>query len=117
NAMAGGEEAALGVGVDVGRVVRRGYLAASLLVGGIVAFVGPIGFVGLLVPHALRLLGAVDNRLLLPAAGLAGGGFLALADGVTNLLPSRPLPVGVLTHLIGGPFFLVLLLREKRRLF
>jgi len=115
NAMASGEEAALGVGVDVARVVRRGYLVASLLVGAIVAFVGPIGFVGLLVPHALRLLGLVDNRLLLPAAALAGAGFLALADGFTALLPGRHLPVGVLTHLLGGPFFLLLLLREKRR--
>lgn len=117
NAMAGGEESALGVGVDVQAVVGRSYLGASLLVGVIVAFVGPIGFVGLLVPHALRLLGAVDNRVLLPAAALAGGGFLALADGVTNLLPGRSLPVGVLTHLLGGPFFLVLLLREKKRLY
>jgi iron complex transport system permease protein len=114
NAMAGGEEAALGVGVDVNRVVRRGYLAASLLVGSIVAFVGPIGFVGLLVPHALRLLGLLDNRLLLPASAFAGAGFLALADGLTALLPGRHLPVGVLTHLLGGPFFLLLLLRGKR---
>jgi len=116
NALAGGEEAALGVGVDVQSVLRRGYVTASLMVGVIVAFVGPIGFIGLLVPHALRLLGLVDNRYLLPASALAGGGFLALCDGLTNLLPTRPLPVGVLTHLLGGPFFLYLLLREKSRL-
>ncbi|MHC4548815.1 MAG: FecCD family ABC transporter permease [Planctomycetota bacterium] len=115
NAMAGGEEAAMGVGVDVDGIVRRSYLAASLLVGIVVAFAGPIGFIGLLVPHTLRLLRLVDNRYLLPAAALAGGGFLALCDGVTNLLP-QPLPVGVLTHLLGGPFFLLLLLREKKRL-
>lgn len=117
NALAGGEEAALGVGVDVERVVRRSYLLASLAVGLIVAFAGPIGFIGLLVPHALRLLGLVDNRYLLIASALAGAAFLALCDGVTNLLPTRRLPVGVLTHLLGGPFFLVLLLREKRRLY
>ena len=103
------------MGVDVPRVVRRSYLAASLMVGVIVAFAGPIGFIGLLVPHTLRLLGLVDNRTLLPAAALAGGGFLALCDGVTNLLPEPHLPVGVLTHLLGGPFFLVLLLHEKQR--
>jgi len=117
NAMAGGEEAALGVGVDVPAVVRRSYLAASLLVGVIVSFTGPIGFVGLLVPHALRLLGVVDNRWLLPAAALAGGGFLALCDGLTDLLPTGRFPVGVITQLLGGPFFLLLLVREKRRLF
>jgi iron complex transport system permease protein len=117
NALAGGEEAALGVGVDVDRVVRRAYLGASLMVGIIVAFAGPIGFIGLLVPHTLRLLGLVDNRFLIPAAALAGGGFLALCDGVTNLLATQRLPVGVLTHLLGGPFFLLLLLREKRRLY
>jgi len=117
NAMAGGDEAALGVGVDVDRVVRRAYLVASLLVGVIVAFVGPIGFIGLLVPHTLRMLGMVDNRLLIPAAALVGGGFLALCDGFTNLTPDNRLPVGVLTHLLGGPFFLLLLLREKRRLY
>jgi len=116
NALAGGEEAALGVGVDVERVIRRSYLVASLMVGVIVSFVGPIGFVGLLVPHALRLLGLVDNRYLLPASALAGGGFLALCDGVTNLLPARELPVGVLTAVLGGPFFLLLLLRDKRRM-
>ena len=59
----------------------------------------------------------VDNRLLIPAAALAGGGFLALCDGITNLMPDQRLPVGVLTHLLGGPFFLLLLLREKRRLY
>ena len=114
NAMGGGSDAALGVGVDVHRVVRRGYIGASLMVGAIVSFVGPIGFVGLLVPHALRLMGLADNRLLLPAAALAGGGFLALCDGVTNLASAQRLPVGVVTHLLGGPFFLFLLLRERR---
>ncbi len=115
NAMGGGEEAAEGVGVDVRRVVRRGYLAASLIVGVVVAFAGPIGFLGLIVPHALRLLGLVDNRYLIPAAALAGGGFLAFCDGLANLLPGAQLPVGIVTQLIGGPFFLALLLREKRR--
>ena len=114
NALGGGEEAALAVGVDTSRTIRRSYLAASLMVGVIVAFAGPIGFIGLLVPHTLRLLGLVDNRYLLPAAALAGGGFLALCDGITNLMDD-PLPVGVLTHLLGGPFFLLLLLRAKTR--
>jgi len=114
NAMAGGDEAALGVGVDVPRVVRRSYLVASLMVGVIVAFAGPIAFVGLIVPHALRLLGLVDNRYLLPASALAGGAFLAICDAATNLLPVHDLPVGVLTPMLGGPFFLYLLVREKR---
>jgi iron complex transport system permease protein len=118
NAMGGGEEAAAGVGVDVKRVVRRGYLAASLIVGVVVAFAGPIGFLGLIVPHTLRLLGLVDNRYLIPAAALAGGGFLALCDGLANALPGdAQLPVGIVTQLIGGPFFLALLLKEKRRVY
>jgi len=114
NAMGGGTDAALGVGVEVQKVIRRGYVGASLMVGAIVAFVGPIGFIGLLIPHALRLLGLVDNRVLLPAAALAGGGFLALCDGITNVAAAQRLPVGVVTHLFGGPFFLFLLLRGRR---
>jgi len=117
NALGGGEEAAQGVGVDAAGVARRGYLFASILVGAIVAFTGPIGFVGLIVPHCLRLLGAVDNRALLPAAALAGAGFLVLCDGFTRLVFGGRLPVGVVTQLLGGPFFLALLLREKRRLY
>jgi len=117
NALAGGEEAAMGVGVDAARMTRRSYLFASMLVGAVVAFAGPIGFIGLIVPHALRLVGVVDNRALLPAATLAGGGFLALCDALTRLLWRGRLPVGVITQLLGGPFFLVLLLREKRRLY
>lgn len=114
NAMGGGADAAQSVGVDVSRVMRRGYFGASLMVGAIVAFVGPIGFIGLLVPHALRLTGMVDNRKLLPAAALVGGGFLVLCDGLTNLSVTQRLPVGVLTNLLGGPFFLFLLLRNQR---
>jgi iron complex transport system permease protein len=113
NAMGGGADAAQSVGVDVSRVMRRGYFGASLMVGAIVAFVGPIGFIGLLVPHALRLTGMVDNRKLLPAAALVGGGFLVLCDALTNLSLTQRLPVGVLTNLLGGPFFLFLLLRHR----
>jgi len=114
NAMGGGTDAALAVGVDVHKVVRRGYFGASVMVGAIVAFVGPIGFIGLLVPHALRLAGLVDNRYLLPAAAAAGGGFLVACDALTNLAEVQRLPVGVLTNLLGGPFFLFLLLRARR---
>jgi iron complex transport system permease protein len=114
NAMGGGTDSALAVGVDVHKVVRRGYFGASIMVGSVVAFVGPIGFIGLLVPHALRMVGLVDNRYLLPAAAAAGGGFLVLCDGLTNLGVAQRLPVGVLTNLVGGPFFLFLLLRNRR---
>ncbi len=112
NAMSTGEEAAMGVGVNVEGVMRRGYLISSLMVGVVVAFVGPIGFVGLVVPHALRLLGVVDNRLLLPTAALVGGAFLVTCDAAT-IFWDRLFPVGVLTPLLGGPFFLALLLRRK----
>ena len=90
NAMGGGEEAAAGVGVDVRRVVRRGYLAASLIVGVVVAFAGPIGFLGLIVPHTLRLIGLVDNRYLIPASALAGGGDALFAYVAVRWASVRP---------------------------
>ena len=112
-----GEEVARGLGVEPTRVAWRVYLASSLLAGGVVALAGPIGFVGLVVPHILRILLGADHRLLLPASVLAGGTFLALCDTAARMvIAPAEVPVGVVTAMIGGPFFLVLLLREKQRL-
>ncbi len=110
-----GDRAAAHLGVNVPRARALLFFAGSLATGAAVAAGGLVGFVGIVVPHALRLLVGPDHRVLVPAAFLAGGGFLALADGVarTALLPDE-LPVGVLTALSGGPFFLFLLLRRPR---
>lgn len=116
NALSAGAEAAASVGVRVELVVGLGYVSASLIVGAVIAFAGPIGFVGIIVPHALRALIGPDHRALLPAAVLAGAGFVMLADtGARTILAPEQLPVGVVTALLGGPFFLFLLVSEKGR--
>lgn len=91
------------------------YLLASLLTGLAVSMAGAIGFVGLIVPHLMRLLVGADHRRLLPAAALFGGAFLVVADTLARtLFAPRQLPVGVLTALIGVPLFLLLLHRAAR---
>lgn len=115
NALAAGPDAAASVGIAPRRAIQIGFIASSLLVGVTIALAGPIGFVGLIVPHALRAVLGPDHRVLLPAAMLAGGGFLVLADAIGRVaLAGTELPVGVVTALLGGPFFLYLLVGEKR---
>ena len=115
NAFALGDEAAHAVGVDTDRARRWIFVAASLLTGAAVAFAGPIGFVGIIVPHLLRGLLGPDHRVLLPASALCGAAFVVLADLAARLaflaLGTEP-TVGVLTALVGGPFFLVVLRRR-----
>jgi iron complex transport system permease protein len=108
-----GEESAQYLGADVERVKRRVYLSTAALTGAAVAVSGVVGFVGLVVPHAMRRLWGPLHRALLPGAFLAGGGFLVLADVVARTT-FRPLelPVGVVTALVGVPLF-ALLLRRK----
>jgi iron complex transport system permease protein len=107
-----GEDLAAGRGVDVSRVKKLLFFAASLMVGGVVAVCGPIGFVGLVIPHIGRLLVGARHRELAPFSILAGGAFLVLCDAAGRALMSPlEIPVGVITALIGGPFFVVLLLR------
>ena len=116
NLLALGEEPALHLGADVARTKRRVYLAASLLAAASVAAAGIIGFVGLVVPHAIRLLRGHDHRALLPAAFLLGGAFLVLADTLARTLFSPlELPVGVVTAVVGVPLFAVLLRRWTLR--
>lgn len=115
NLYARGETVAAALGENV-RALRYGiYLLASLLTAAAVTLAGAIGFIGLVVPHLLRLLGATDHRRLLPDAVLAGGILLTLADTLarTVVAPTQ-LPVGVITALIGVPLFLVLLARGSR---
>jgi iron complex transport system permease protein len=110
-----GEESAAVLGVDVARARRWLLVASSLLVGAAVSVAGLVGFVGLVVPHALRLALGPDHRLLVPASALAGAAFLVLCDTLArSVLGGRELPVGALTALAGGPFFLFLLRRSQR---
>lgn len=113
NALGLGEEGASSLGVDVVGARRAVYLAVALLVAGAVPVSGMIGFVGLIVPHVVRLLLGSDQRLVLPAAMWAGAAFLVLADtAARSVLGATELPVGVVTALCGGPFFLFLLRRQ-----
>ena len=114
NLMAVGEDWAAARGVSPGRLLLGGYLAGSFLTAAVTAVTGPIGFVGLVVPHALRLKFGSDHRLLMPASFLFGAAFLAICDTVARSIFSVELPVSVLTALIGGPSF-ILLLRSRRR--
>ncbi len=119
NALALGDEAAHAVGVDTESARRVIFVAASLITGAAVAFAGPIGFVGIIVPHGLRALLGPDHRVLLPASALLGGAFLVAADTGARVaflaLGSEP-TVGVITALLGVPFFLVVLLGRGRDL-
>jgi iron complex transport system permease protein len=109
-----GEETATYLGARTERVKLVAYLVASLLVAASVAVCGVIGFIGLIVPHALRLLWGSDYRLLLPASFLGGGAFLLLADTAARTIAApAELPVGVVTALVGVPLFMLLLVRRE----
>ncbi|MCX7044442.1 MAG: iron ABC transporter permease [Candidatus Sumerlaeota bacterium] len=113
--MAFGEELASGRGVNVKRLQKLSFFGGSLLTASVVAVAGPVGFVGLIVPHAVRRLQGPDHRLLLPCSFLAGGTFLVLCDTLARtLFAPLELPVGILTSLLGGPFFLYLIVRRKK---
>ncbi|MCZ2153495.1 MAG: iron ABC transporter permease, partial [Bryobacterales bacterium] len=116
NLLSVGESWGASRGVAVQRVMMGGYLAASILTGAVTAITGPIGFVGLIVPHALRILVGPDHRVLLPCAFLTGAAFLTLCDTAARVMLSpADIPVGVVTALLGGPFFIVLLRRRGDR--
>jgi iron complex transport system permease protein len=106
-------ELAAARGVGVARFQLFAFLMASLLTAVIVAQVGPIGFVGLVVPHVVRVVTGPLHRVLLPACFLVGGVFLCACDATGRLLLPGETPIGIITTLIGGPFFLYLLLRRR----
>lgn len=115
NLMAVGEDWAAARGVAIKPLLLTGYLAGALLTAPVTAITGPIGFVGLIVPHALRLWVGADHRVLLPCSFLVGAAFLATCDAVARIvLAPADIPVGVVTALLGGPFF-IWLLRTRRR--
>ncbi len=114
NVMALGDEAAEQLGVPVAAQQRMLLLATSLMVGAAVSVAGLVGFVGLIIPHLLRLVLGPDHRLLVPAAAFGGAAFLVLCDtAARTLLGGRELPVGAITAIVGGPLFLVLLRRHQ----
>ena len=114
NLLVSGEETALYLGVNVRVVMRTAYFIASLLVAVSVAACGSIGFVGLVVPHAVRMLWGSDHRILLPTAFLVGSAFLILADTTARtIVAPAELPVGVITALVGVPVFVLLLVRRS----
>jgi iron complex transport system permease protein len=109
-------EVAATLGIHVGRLRRGLFVGAALLTASAVSSAGSIGFVGLIVPHACRFAWGPDHRLLLPAATLAGGSFLVLADTLArSVIAPQQLPVGVITALIGVPVFLLQLHHVRRR--
>nr|WP_269845725.1 iron ABC transporter permease [Salipaludibacillus keqinensis] len=114
NAMALGEEAAEHIGVNVKRGKNFILVGASLLTGASVAVSGTIGFVGLVIPHLVRLITGPNHRHVLPLSFLIGGGFLILADVVSRtIIAPKELPIGVITALIGAPVFALLLIRNR----
>jgi iron complex transport system permease protein len=114
NLLSLGPESAEARGVDVERAQRLAFFSASLATGAAVSVAGPIGFIGIVVPHLVRLLVGADHRLVLPASALFGAAFLIACDvAARTLLAPVELPVGVVTALVGGPFFLWLLVTKR----
>jgi iron complex transport system permease protein len=112
-----GEETAQHLGVHVEKVKRLLLVVSTILAAACVAAVGVIGFVGLVVPHLMRLLVGPDHRSLIPACLLGGGLLMMLADGAARLLFQEMIPIGIITAMIGCPFFLYLLTRKEKRFF
>ncbi len=116
NHLALGEQMAAGHGVDVPRVQKWIFVGGGLATAGVVSLVGPIGFVGLIVPHAVRRMSGFDQRIVLPACFLLGGAVLAVCDAAARtVLAPMELPVGIITAIMGGPLFIRLLLSAAPR--
>ena len=117
NVLTLGEETARSLGIETERIKKQLFVLTALLTGAVVSVSGMIGFVGMVVPHAVRLVVGSDHRLLLPASALVGGMFLVISDTLARtILAPAEIPVGIVTALAGGPFFLSLLLWRKDRM-
>jgi iron complex transport system permease protein len=113
NLLSVGSDIAATRGVDVGRTQRLAFIGSALATSAAVSLAGPIGFVGIVVPHLVRLMTGVDHRIVLPASALFGASFLVACDLVARtILAPVEVPVGVVTAMLGGPFFLWLLIRK-----
>jgi iron complex transport system permease protein len=118
NVMQLDEEQAQQLGINVERVKLILLVAATLITAAAVCFCGIIGFVGIIIPHAMRLIWGPDHRFLLPLATFAGASFLILADtAARTILAPTEIPVGIITAFLGAPFFLYLLRQKKRTIF
>jgi iron complex transport system permease protein len=110
-----GRELAKGHGVDVASVQKQAFVGCGIATAAVVSLAGPIGFVGLIVPHAVRRLSGYDHRIVLPGCFLLGGAALAFCDAVARtVLAPTEMPVGIVTALVGGPLFIRLLLKGRR---
>lgn len=115
NLFALGDDVASSLGVDVDRMEKTIYFATSLAASSVLSITGPIGFVGLIIPHVLRMIVGADNRIVLPCSFLLGASFLTAADTLSRTVFSPvEIPVGIVTASIGGVFFLWLLMRTKK---
>lgn len=115
NVMMLGEDTAKSMGVEVEKSRKIIVILVALLVSVCVSYVGPIGFVGLVIPHMVRLVIGPDNRFLIPASAFFGGAFLVLADLISRVvIKPAEIPIGIITSLFGVPFFIYLLKRRKR---
>ena len=113
NLIATGDETALQLGVDVRALRRKSYAIASVITGAVVSVSGVVGFVGLIIPHIVRMVFGPDHRLLLPASFILGGTFLVLADTLARtIIAPAEIPVGAVTAVIGAPVFIYLLRRR-----
>lgn len=116
DAMATDDELAFSWGIDVARIQKLMFFAASLTIGGIVSICGPIGFIGIMLPHICRMLVGSRMLMLLPATAVSSGAFLVACDAAARTLAApAEIPVGVITALLGGPFFVWLLLTRERQ--
>lgn len=114
NLLTMGEDMAASRGVEVAKAQRWAFFSASLATGAAVSLGGPVGFIGIVVPHLVRLMVGSDHRIVLPAATLFGAAFLVLCDLLARtIMAPLEIPVGIITALIGGPFFLWLLVRQS----
>lgn len=111
NAAALPEDEAKSLGIPVGRIRAAVILGATMLTASVVSMCGLIGWVGLLVPHAVRMAAGADNRRVLPASALAGALFMLLVDTAARTMTAGEVPVSILTALVGAPFFIHLLRR------
>jgi len=117
NVISFGEGDARNIGIDVGRTRLAAFSIAAFMTAIAVSLSGLVGFIGLVVPHAVRLVAGPDHRQLIPLSAIAGAAFLVIADTIARIIVApAQLPVGVITALIGGPFFLCLLVKHSRRI-
>lgn len=118
NIMSTGEESARNLGVEVEKVKKLLILLCSLMVAACVSVSGVIGFVGLIIPHSIRLLAGADHRALLPFSAIGGAAFMVVCDTISrSIMPPMEIPVGAVTSIFGAPYFIYLLYKNKKKVF